>query len=287
MATTGLPRKLLTGKGEQVGALQAQFSQWHVDPYCYRLWLANRMRRRRDTFIGLMDTMTWTLYIAPCFGVTPDECQAKLGASADKLNAVLGNLRVRLTKFENVPDNLQLVSGSTSIESDAARTLTWGEIKPIYGPGACLVPWSRDKKGFDGHSHATMLAWIKHNPNINPKPGEGWAAKALGFAIQRDAEGYYVRFSSGFNQAPQSNIADATKNVVFAERSSRGKLLQLDKSHELRDLPKEWAMKMVEILARDLHMGYHRPTLADYTDPFFERMVSRGEHQTSKFKRLT
>jgi hypothetical protein len=193
-------------------------------------------------------------------------------------------LRDRLTKFENLPDDLELVSGSTSIEADAARTLKWSDVKPIYDKGACLVPWHREKDGFDGNSHPSLGYWIKNNENIDPKPGSGWQRTALGFAIQRDNAGYYVRFASGYNQGPGSQISDQKKNTVFAPRSATGQAKKLDETRELRDLPKEWAQVLVAILARDLHQGYFTP---EPGEKFFDRITSRNEHETTKLKRLT
>jgi len=59
------------------------------------------------------------------------------------------------------------------------------------------------RMGLMGNSHPSLGYWIKNNENIDPKPGgAGWLRTALGFAIQRDNAGYYVRFASGFNQTP-------------------------------------------------------------------------------------
>jgi hypothetical protein len=279
-----LPRKLLTGQGPEERELRTAFNQWKVDPYCRLLWASNRVRGRGDTFIGLLDTRSWTLYIAPCFGVKPAEWQRKLHLDATEPATPL---RTRFAVLRDLPDNLAIVSGSTSVEADAARTLTLSEIRPIYGPGACLVPWT-DHRGFDGHSHRVMGLWVENNPNISPKPGEHWQATALGFAIQRDKEGYYVRFASGYNQWPWGSPQGGDVNIRFAKRSSHGKLLGYDQDHELRDLPKEWAMKLVEVLARDLHLGnFQRPSPLEYSEPYFGKLVSRGEHALTKYKRLT
>jgi hypothetical protein len=278
------PRKLLTGGGPEETALRVDFNKWHVDPYCCLLWTSNRLRGRGDTFIGLLDTQSWTLYIAPCFGVTRREWQTKLHLADPPLH----QLRMRFATCQDLPDDLVVVSGSTSVEADAARSLTWGDIRVISGRGACLVPWMDDDRKFDGHSHRVMALWIDNNPNINSKPGENWQGTALGFAIQRDREGYYVRFASGYNQYPWGAPREGDVNIRFAERSSHGKLLGYDEDRELRDLPKEWAMKFVEILARDLHLGrFPPPSPLDYSEAYFAKLVSRGEHALSKYKRLT
>lgn len=54
-------------------------------------------------------------------------------------------------------------------------------------------------------------------------------------------------------------------------------------AREARDLPKEWGKKLVQILARDLHVGYLD---TESNGKFFERMISRNERETTKYKRL-
>jgi hypothetical protein len=64
---------------------------------------------------------------------------------------------------------------------------------------------------------------------------------------------------------------------------------------ESRDMPKEWAQRLVIALAKDLHVGYFPQEAPRPSDPkdrtkegkFFGRMVSRGEAETTKYKRLT
>ncbi len=279
-----LKRKLL-GKSAEARALQAQFHLWKLEPFCKLLWTANRRRGRTDTFIGLMDTDTWTLYLAPCFGVTADECQAKFGRSADNKDGALLALREKLTKFEALHDDLEVVSASPAVEVDETRKHRWSEVKGVYGKGACLVPFYRSKPGFDGNSHPTLGLWIRNSTDIAPKPAGDWLYRALGFAIQRDKEGYYVRFGSGFNHGAGSQVTDPNRSTVFSSRSVSGIFDELDKKRDPRDLPKQWAEKLVEILARDLHMGYITPD--DPSEKFFDRMIARGDDQTSKFKRLT
>ena len=59
---------------------------------------------------------------------------------------------------------------------------------------------------------------------------------------------------------------------------------ELDKKRDPRDLPKQWAQKVVETLARDLHLSYFQP---ENDKDFFDRMLARGDDQTTKFKRIT
>src|SRR5438128_8455742 len=95
-------RKLLSDPSAEAAALRSKFGLWKVHSYCKLLWQTNKLRGRKDTFIGLLDTVSWTLYLSPCFGVTPDECQKQFGESANSYNVTLMRLRDRLTtKVEN------------------------------------------------------------------------------------------------------------------------------------------------------------------------------------------
>jgi hypothetical protein len=294
--------------------LRAQ--NWSVAPFCAALWAANKASRRSDTFIGIIDTDTWTIYLAPCFGVTADEALAKLvpddtlanakeQASTTRhgpgwgvisrlktpksdtiinIHAVLNPVKARLD-ICNVPDDLKLVASSTSREKDTQHVFTWAVIKGVYGPrGACLVLFEDSKLGFDGKSHQAVKRWVEQH-NVIAHPAAGWYSRALGFAIQRDKLGYYVRFSSTLNKKQGMAGGD-----TFAGRVVPGK----QAGREARDLPKEWAEKLVTILARDLHMGcfaVQPPNPKDKFDStgrnkYFGRMVSRGEGETTKYKRI-
>lgn len=277
-----LERKLLTGVSAEALALQAQLNLWRVDRYCKLLWMQNRFTSRSDTFIGLMDTGSWIIYLAPCFGVTAEECQRALGGAAPKNDGRLMALRAQLAKFENIPNDLRLVGGSTSTEADTAHTYRWHEVKGVYDRGACLVPWTVEKNNFDGHSHAAFVHWIRHCAELEAKPGAGWQSNALGFAVQKDDQGYFVRFASGFNTHKGGAVTAAAPDVFKAR-------LNPDKGNdrEVRDMPKEWAQKLVEVLARDLRMGYLKPHEED-NGKFFQRKISRGiEGRTTKYKYLS
>lgn len=277
-----LERKLITGTTAEALALQAQFHLWRVDGYCKRLWLQNRFMGRSDTFIGLMDTQSWVIYLAPCFGVAADECQRALGSKAQRNDGTLLALRTRLAQFENIPDDLKLVGGSTSSEADAAHTYLWRDLKGVYNRGACLVPWSVEKNNFDGHSHASFANWIRYSNELETRPANGWQSGALGFAIQKDEQGYFVRFASGFNTHTGGAVTAVAPNVFKAR-------LNPDKGNqrEVRDMPKEWAQKLVEVLARDLRMGYLQPH-EEANGKFFQRKVSRGiAEKTTKYKYLS
>lgn len=313
-----LPRKLFTDPSTNGAALRNRALHWHVHPTCIDLWRRNKERGRQDTFIGLIDTDTWTIYAAPCFGVTGEEGLLKLprilqirkaeaAAHVERMNydkdrrkatpltdtmlsgATFETSELRKTVKErldvhDVPDDLVLVSGSTSAEADAARELSWSEVKGVYGPhGACLVLFEQAKLGFDGKSHQAMKRWVDNH--VSPRPAPDWWSRALGFAIQRDKVGYYVRFSSTLNLNQGMNQG-STFNARVNPADQDGR--------ETRDMPKQWAQRLVLALANDLHVGYfpeETPNAADHKDrtqpgKFFGRMVSRGEHETTKYKRI-
>jgi hypothetical protein len=281
-----LPRKIKTDMSPDAIALRTQTRHWRVHPVCQAIWNTNRELSRNDTFVGLIDTETWVTYLAPTFGVTPDECARSLGGKVTG-GPPLRDLRERLAKFHKLPDSLSLVAASTSKQADDALRVTWREVKSVYGTGACLVAFKDDGKGFDGNSHPSLGTWVRFN--IRDRPAAGWIMTALGFAIQRDLAGYFVRFASGFNQGAGSQVDRRDKSTVFADRNKPA----LDRLREPRDLPQEWAEELVRILARDLDMGYF-PTEpqsflpGDRTKPnaFFGKMVSRNESQVTKYKRI-
>lgn len=282
-----LPRKIKTDMSAAAVALRAQTQHWRVHPVCQAIWNTNRELSRNDTFVGLIDTETWVTYLAPTFGVTPDECERSLGGKATGGVLLLG-LRQRLAKFDRLPDTLSLVAASTSKQADDAVRVPWREVKRVYGTGACLVAFKDDGKGFDGNSHPSLGWWVKYNiPHGGP--AAGWLNSALGFAIQRDAGGYFVRFASGYNQGAGSQVNNPDKSTVFADRNNPA----LDRLREPRDLPQEWAEELVRILARDLEMGYFPAEPQSFLpgdrtreNAFFGKMVSRNESQVTKYKRI-
>jgi hypothetical protein len=312
-----LPRKLFTGADGQSRLARNEMLQWTVHPACIALWASNKASGRQDTFIGMIDTDTWKIYAAPCFGITANEALLKLGRPGRLRMALSANeqhrrgyskaerkqipetdslfmadvkflnaIKEQLDDHHDLPDDLVLVSGSTSTERDATRTFPWSTIKAVYGPhGACLVLFEKVASGFDGKSHQALNRWV--GKYTTPKPADNWYSRALGFAIHRDALGYYVRFSSTLNLKPGMSGSGNTFTARADEAKGEGR--------ESRDMPKEWAQRLVIALANDLHVGYfpqEAPLPSDRKDrtkegKFFGRMVSRGEAETTKYKRLT
>jgi hypothetical protein len=280
-----LPRKLKTG-GRDAVELRRTIASWRVHPDCKALWQINKNKNRCDTFVGLVDTDTWVMYLAPTFGVPMSESKNFLGARTSYMDLIykvkrdeipgadLAKLREKLANFEDLPDYLIVVKASTSKEADNATQLTLQEVRAAYDKGACLVAF-KDQKGFDGNSHPSLVQWVL--AQIQPHPAADWHQRALGFAMQRDRAGYFVRFASGYNQGAGSRITEE-RSTVFKGRAHS----HLDKEHEPRDLPKEWSEVLAEVLARELGMG-HFP-LEEGTRG---RLTSRGESLTSKYTRLT
>lgn len=305
MTSFPLPRKLLSGGGGEKH--QYRFAFWKVHPTCVALWVQGREAHRQDTYIGILDTDTWVLYVVPCFGIEPREAR-RIGLIRNTEvvdGGVEIRLREKLAKHEDLPNDTQLVSGSTARESDTARTATWGELKAVYGKhGVCIAPFSegaaRGGKGFDGISHSCLRLWVEEH--ITPKPALGdsasgtlsWWFRALGFAIQRDDLSYIVRFSSTLNQGAGQNPSHA---MFVGQDAHAAKPVASGETRDPRDMPKEWAQAIVLTLSHDLHLGaFRNPDREErnFDDPrdrstgkSFGRMLARNDTETTKFKRLT
>lgn len=140
-------------------------------------------------------------------------------------------------------------------------------------------------KGFDGLSHKALYRWI----NVNKGPlgisgGVDWY-KLLGFAIQKDNDGYYMRFASMLNVHP----GQEGESLSFVKKEIEEKILRLgcipwgtrtiDRSNpnrEPRDLPKDWSRFVEEVLARDLGLSLISR----------DQIQSRGEDQYSRLTRF-
>jgi len=280
-------------------AAQEQAARWRVQEESVRAWLVNRMRGRRDTFIGLIDTDTGVLYLAPCFGIRPAEAKRKLiRANVTVAGGELEQLRRRCGRLHEIPDDLELVIGSTAVEDEGSGRATWAEVRAVYERHALLVPFNEQKgNGFDGNSHPTFRWWI--DANTAPPPADGWWSRALGFGIQVDPLGYYVRFASTLNETPGMSGASTTTFVPRVSDPRDAVFEPRDKgaTRETRDLPSEWARHLVHVLARDLHVGYFNAEPPARPDDerdrtvggrFFGRMQARGDgEKTTKFKRIT
>ena len=223
-----LPRKLL-GNTAEAQALQLTIRPVESGIWsCKLLWLTNKFRRRRDASHRADGHGSWTLYLAPCFGVTADECERCFGKSATNKDGTLLELRVRLATFDRLPDDLQVVASSPAIEDDRDAPVPLSEIRGVYGKGVCLVPFYRSKPGFDGNCHPTLGLWIKHSNNISRSLRRP-SCFALSLAIKLDNLGYYVRFGSGFNHGAGSQVSDPDR-APFLRAVLKGQLDEHDRT---------------------------------------------------------
>jgi hypothetical protein len=156
---------------------------------------------------------------------------------------------------------------------------------------------------FDGKSHQAMMGWLgDQNMTFEIEDVGGFWKNALGFAIQRDRTGYYVRYSSALNVErgqPQSSgwsqnpsqwrlqhTQGQIKSATFAPPISKppaeaGGEAKQTMAKELRDLPKQWAELIERTLAKDLKLAVLKPT-----NRTFGWQVSRNCHDHTKYSRL-
>lgn len=121
------------------------------------------------------------------------------------------------------------------------------------------------EKGFDGYSHKALHRWIHYSANRLGLSGEVTWIKALGFAIQVDKDGYYIRFASTLNESPGQSQAGRTfvkrqvaEQVYILCCIPWGRRMvdaPLNPLREPRDLPMQWSRFEEEVLARDLELA--------------------------------
>jgi hypothetical protein len=314
-------RAIRTQKWKDLDIASRALRQSRVHPVCVQIWKNMRAAQRWDTFIGLVDTRTFIYYIAPCFGVDYQVVEACVEEKGEKFSyppgtqGDIGRGRYLLARGF-FPDKTPCSSNSTSVEGSEAAFTEKGQLDRAYKsagfpPGFNPVvyvglgePRSTTKYplSFDGKSHQAMLGWLV-NQNMTFEIAEvGFWKNALGFAIQRDRTGYYVRYSSALNveqgqpaftlwkenpaewriQHSQGNIEFATFAPPTpkppAEAGGEAKQTMVK---ELRDLPKQWAELIENTLARDLRLAVLKPRVRT-----FGWQVSRSCHDHTKYSRL-
>jgi hypothetical protein len=260
-----LPRKLTL-----YGGADALMRNAHVHPYCVELWDRGRRARRDDTFIGVVNTEDWTLYLAPCFGVDPatvEKLDTALRARERELaTGVKDEINKRLARGEIQEMATHVISTSSSVDP-VSTSVAIADVERVYGrENMCYVPLDRVKH-FDGLSHKALWRWLMEHQRIGRTLT--WR-RCLGWAIQRDRAGYYLRFASSLNEFEGQGI----DSPMFTARS-RPRL-----GREARDLPKQWALFFELVIARDLKLGLLTPTK-------FERVVAHGDDgKSSKITRF-
>jgi hypothetical protein len=265
-----LPRKLYQSYEWNFRALFAK-----VHSLCVAIWQSGRSAGRNDTFIGLINTNNMLFFLAPCFGV--EEGVTRIETAKEKEDARdLGEAHVLAEKIARGQFSGRrgfVVSSSTSAQSADVKQWTKSEIERVYGPGnVCYVQLKQGEDfrhaKFDGQSHKALFRFVNFHTFIEPQGN--WWNKALGFAIQRDAVGYYIRYASTLNE----RIGQYQGDTFEPRKTARP-------DREPRDLPGQWARFCERILVRDLKLSLS-------VEPGeFGRMVSRDEHQTTKFSRFS
>jgi len=304
-----LPRKLSRWDlGEQAKKLA------RVHRACQEIWKEGFKKGRQDTFIGLVELDTMTLFLAPCFGIRdrdrPRGKDAALFENLDiagpngkmipdpfKLGPAENAMAARIAK-NKLPKDMTVVSSNTSV-GDRFEEWKKGELEKVYGVGNVCLVWlgpESDTK-FDGKSHKALSRWLVNKgwtSNIKVD-GADWWTRSLGFAIQKDTNGWFIRFASTLNErwGQSQNRENRTfeprnpKPIIETRINPRTRDIEQTQKikyedREPRDLPKQWALFIEEILKRDLDLALHKPK-----NTSFERMQSHQEHQTTKFTRFT
>jgi hypothetical protein len=263
---------------------QVAMSLAHVEPDCVKAWARMKALGRTDSFIGLTDTTSWIFYLAPCAGV--DASEATLTALSKTLSETAFLEAVARGDFSDTP----VLFGNTAAAAGrfSKQTLWKSALDTQYGAGAvCYVPLEHTQyagSNFDGQSHKSCFRWAKQRFGL---PGAAWN-QVLGWAIQKDNGGYYLRFASALNERWGQG-----GSRTFTERQQRPDKIDLAKAgdwhphasaqqakKEPRDLPKTWAQFFERVLARDLGL-----TLQDAAARH-ERMTARDENKTTKLRRF-
>ena len=254
-----------------------QLSTAHVNAHCAGIWNAGRHAGRQDTFIGIIDSETWTFFLAPCFGI--DQGAVNSGDVQSTLRDIA---------IGNFPGTTDVKSNSTSARDAAMVVVKKSVLDIAYGAGNVCYAELDPVKGFDGNSHKSLFRWINNSLGTLGVNKVNWN-KLLGFAIQKDNDGYYIRFASTLNLYPGQTASDT--NTTFAKKPDKvvpktilgcipfgSKTISgVNPNREPRDLPKSWSLFVETVLARDLGLALISR----------ENIQSRGENQLSRMTRFT
>ena len=269
-AALPLPRKISQAPKTLTDSLKGAL----VNPVCCDIWQTGRTKGRADTFIGLINSTDWRFYLAPCFGVDAGIVTGSVKEIADKIAA------------GDFPDDTDVKANSTSSSDATIVTIKKSALEAVYGKGSICYTELDPVKGFDGKSHQAMHRWVMLHAGTLKSGGSFWN-KALGFAIQKDKAGYYIRFASTLNLHPGQNGGGGTtfakkqvmEQIYFLGCIKWGTKMVDDtrpSNREPRDLPTEWADFVEKVLARDLELALLGS----------ERIKSRGEGQFSLLTRF-
>jgi len=247
-AAVALPRRISDASLPLLLALNGA----RVCPFSVHIWNLGKDGGRTDTFIGLINSINWTFYMAPCFGLAPGTVK---GDSK-------GEIAAKIAKGD-FPDDTVVMANSTSSADASMVKITKGELEKCYGKGNVCYTELDNNNSFDGRSHQAMNRWVGVH-RVKFGAGEDFWFKALGYAIQRDKDGYYIRFASTLNLYPGQLAGQTTfakKQVVEQVYSCCGliatgtRTVDAVRTIEARDLPKEWTEFVENTLCRDLKLA--------------------------------
>jgi hypothetical protein len=272
------------------GRLQLELA--HVHPTCRLAWDKMRASGRTDSFIGITDSTTWIFYMAPCAGV--DETHPSIQAVRN--SAGPGAPYVEAVAAGEFHGDTPVMFGNTASASGAftRNVLKKSDLEAIYGKNAvCYVLLGPDqyaKSNFDGKSHQACFRWAKRNFGLSSSI---YQEHLLGWAVQKDSTGYFLRFASSLNEVwGQGNVVGGVRTgaKTFTPRQPRADRVDIGSlkdwrphsgvAKEPRDLPKTWALFFERIISRDLVLTLQGGASA------FERMTARDEGNTTKLRRF-
>jgi hypothetical protein len=267
-----LPRKISPGVLDHV-------KQARVNAHCCAIWKAGRDGGRQDTFIGLIDSTDWAFYLAPCFGIDADDVK-RIFTGVDKVTTA------RRISIGDFPGDTDVKSNSTSSSDARMVAIKKSVLDTAYGAGNVCYAELDPVKGFDGQSHKSLYRWITNSKRTLGIEGTVTWDKLLGFAIQKDKDGYYIRFASTLNEHP----GQMGESPTFVRRQVAQQVYILccipwgtkmvdatNPNREPRDLPKAWSRLVETVLARDLRLALLSRG----------NIQSRGEGQISRMTRFT
>jgi hypothetical protein len=229
-----------------------------------KLWVASRNLRPKDTFVGLVDVNRWVVYIAPAFGIDNDLLKLRWNdnkKAAEQEVTIDGNVK------KIMEDEVRI--SCTSNEEVRDSKVRVAEVEKVYEEGRACYIVLMDKNQFDGRAHRALSYWVHRNEDKKFD-----LHSALGFSIQRDQTGFYIRYVSNLNDKQGND--DVARLLTFTARKSPRN------DRTVRDLPKDWALSLEQVLERQLGLSIVRANPGK-----FDRIKSTGENSlTSKISRF-
>jgi hypothetical protein len=257
---------------EQRSLVQKAIEKARAYPLSCQLWFKSRKSRPMDTFIGLINTRDWIFYFAPTFGIPQDLALRiwKTDEIAQHEATIKGNV------LKILDDDV--VSSPTSADRSLDSMVSVVDVESEYGSERACYVVLRQANDFDGRSHRALAAWIRRNAD-----GNFDISRSLGFSIQRDSSGWYIRFASNLNLFQGNQLMGTASGPKFSatfEPRTPDSAKHYG-NREPRDLPKQWAHFVESVLVKELKLA-----VLESGPKHFDRITSRGERQTSKISRF-